>query len=151
MSSNAIELPEDPSYTVTLTPRVTYTGLDGEIKTDFEVNDVLALLLSEGVIFVNDHWWRKDFNEEQKQLFSINVNVNDGFACCADCEEIGYNELEDLFNHWEKDFEYGPLVFVAKKRKMLPLKYWCGIINNLGIWNIEKELEAVDIKTEPTI
>ena len=142
------ELPEDPSYTVTLTPRMTYMGLDGEIKTDFEENDVLALFLSEGVIFINNHWWRKDFTEEQKQLFSINVNVNDVFGPGADAEEIGYNELEDLFNHWQKDSEYGPIVFVAKKRKMLPMKFWCDIINKLGVWNIEQELETLGVTDE---
>lgn len=147
MDSNK-ELPEDPSYTVTLTPRMTYMGLDGEIKTDFEENDVLALFLSEGVIFINNHWWRKDFTEEQKQLFSINVNVNDVFGPGADAEEIGYNELEDLFNHWVKDKEYGPIVFVAKKRKMLPMKFWCDIINKLGVWNIEQELETLGVTDE---
>lgn len=146
MTSNEIneELEEDPSYTVTLIPRITYTTLSGELKTEFEDNDVLALLLHEGIVFLNNHWWREDFTEEQKQLFSINVNVNDGFGyACADCEGIGYNELEDLFNYWEKDKDYGPLVFVAKKRKMLPLKSWCDKINKIGVWNIEKEVDIL--------
>lgn len=145
MTSNEVneELEEDPSYNVTLIPRITYMGLDGELKTDFEENDVLALLLSEGIVFLNNHWWREDFTEEQKQLFSISVNINDVFGPGADAEEIGYNELEELFNYWEKDPEYGPLIFVAKKRKMLPMKFWCDKINKIGVWNIEQEVELL--------
>lgn len=131
---------KNSTYKVILTPRFTYNTIDGNLKTDFEDNDALALLLSEEVVSINNHWWEKDFTEEQKQLFSINVNVNDCFYPGADAEEIGYNELEDLFNHWEKDKDYGPVVFVAKKRKMMPRIRVCEWILKAGIWDLKNEL-----------
>ncbi len=134
-----VDLKIKSTYAVELVLRVSYTGLDGNLKTDFEENDVLALLLSSGVVFLNNHWWEDDFTEAQKQLFSINVNVNDCFWPAADAEEIGYNELEDLFKHWEKDPDYGPVVFVAKKRKMMPRNRVLESIKQDGIWDLEIE------------
>ncbi len=128
---------DDKVFRLEVYPRITYENLEGKLVTEFEENDVLALLLANGTVFLNNHWWRKDFTEEQKQLFSINLNVNDIFGPCADAEEVLYNEFEDLYEHYEKDPDYGVVIWCAKKRKMLPRPRICNCIVEQGIWNLE--------------
>lgn len=128
---------ENDSYSVVLHPRVTYETLEHEIKTDFENSHALALLLAHEVVFINNHWWEKDYSEEQKRLFSINLIVNECFCYGSDAEEVFYDELEDLYNHYEKDPDYGIVVWCAKKRKTLPLPGICKWIKSRGIWNLE--------------
>jgi hypothetical protein len=131
---------KDQEYNINVSPWTTYTTAAGETKTEFEENDALALLLSHQVLFINNHWFEKEFSEHQKQLFSINLNVNDCFNYGADAEEVLYSEFEDLFKHYEKDPDYGPIVWCAKKRKMKPLPGICKWIAHHGIWNLDNEL-----------
>ena len=130
----------DKVYKLHLTPHINYETSNGEIKTDFDDLAALALLMAEGVVFINNHWWEKEFSENQKRLFSINVNINDCFGPGSDAEEIMYDELEDFFNHWERDNINGVIIWVAKKRKMMPLPYICKWIKEKGIWDLQKDI-----------
>ena len=111
--------------------------IDKDKHIEFDENSALALLFLNEVIFPNDHWWRDDFFEEQKKLFSINMNCNDVFAWgCADAEELLFSELQDLYDHWDKDPYWGPAVWCCKKRKELPQKPAYDSIMARGVWNL---------------
>ena len=99
----------------------------------------LAILLIKEIIFLNAYWWKKEWTEEQKRITAIFANVNDVFYwACADAEEVLYDEIEDLFEHWEKDNIHGPVVWACKKRNMLPQKPVYDSIMKGGIWNLDE-------------
>ena len=120
--------PEDP------TP-VKYKIDDGDVEYDNEA--VLAVLLLEEVIFLNDHWWKSatrdnrffkeppknPWPEEACNTVSLNVNCSDVFAWgCSDAEECTYRELKDVFDHWEKDPSCGVQLFGVLKKEIKCLK-----------------------------
>ena len=45
-------------------------------------------------------------------------------------------ELQDLYDHWEKDKEWGPAVWCIKKRKQLPQRPVLEAIERAGIWDL---------------
>lgn len=110
------------------------------VEMMFEDNIALAILLIEGVIFLNNHWWMKDkgWSEEACRTTSLNVNVNDVFAwACADAETITHKDIKDLYTHWERDSNFGPAVWVCKRRGLMPQKPVAEAIRSAGIWDID--------------
>lgn len=137
--------PEEPTILVKY-------KIDGG-DVDFDSTAALAVLLIEEVIFLNNHWWmsatRSDkffkekldnpWPEEACKTFSLNVNCNDVFAWgCSDAEECFYDDLEDVFNHWEKDRVWGPAIWCIKKRNQMPQKPVYESIMKAGIWNLDE-------------
>ena len=118
----------------------------------FEENEALAHLLAEEQVFINSHWWmsakkQNDFHdvvdnpwpEEACNTFSILANCNDVFAwACSDAEEISYDELEGLYQHYLKDPVWGTAVWCIKKRKLMPQKPVYDAIMKAGIWNLDE-------------
>jgi hypothetical protein len=103
----------------------------------FESEKALAMLLNNEVVFLNNHWWEKEWPEEAKQTFSINCNCNDVFAWgCADAEEITYDELKDLYDHFVKDPQWGSAIWCIKKRKLMPQRPVLISIEKNGIWDL---------------
>jgi len=125
---------------------------DGKITVEYEINGdkefeselALSVLLLERVVFINDFWWKKGWDKEQKRMFSINVNCNDVFAWGAsDAEDLAFEELEMLFNYYKKDPYWGTAVWCIIKRGYLPQKPVYKAIQKEGIWNLD-ELELKD-------
>jgi hypothetical protein len=109
-----------------------------DIEKIFEPEKALAYLLADEQVFLNTHWWKKEWSEEQKNLFSINVNCNDIFAwACSDAEEITYSDLEGLWWHYKLDPLFGTAVWCIKRRKQLPQPPVYRNIKEQGIWNLE--------------
>ena len=107
----------------------------------FELEAALAVLLNQGILILNNHWWRKDFSDYQKQLFSISVNCSDVFCfASADAEEMMFKDIQDVFEHWEKDNKWGTTVWCIKKRKQEPIGPVFDAIINDGIWT-EKDIK----------
>jgi len=82
------------------------------IKTALEIREpewLLAHLLLNDVVFLNTHWARDGV--------TILVNCNDGFGPYADCERIKLDEIETLYQLWQRDSIYGSLAWVIAKRK----------------------------------
>lgn len=80
--------------------------------SDLETYEILAFLIAEEEIFINP---RKG---ESIKLF---VNCNDVFAWgCADLEEIGWDELSDLFFKVIADRKWGSLKWCCLKRNERP-------------------------------
>lgn len=102
------------------------------------IGDIIAILLLEHKIHINNHWWEEDRSEEYKQSFYVGVNCNDVFAWgCADCEEITYKELPDLWEHYKQDPLWGCDVWCIKKRNELPQKPVYKDIMSKGIWDLD--------------
>jgi hypothetical protein len=82
------------------------------IKTALEIREpewLLAHLLLNDVVFLNTHWARDGV--------TILVNCNDCFGPYADCERIKLDEIETLYQLWQRDSIYGSLAWVIAKRK----------------------------------
>lgn len=107
--------------------------------TEFEGSVALAHLLIEDVVFINDHWFEGSWDEKQKGLFGIYVNCNDTFFPASDAEEVVYNELENLYEHYEKDNIVGPLIWVAQKRKLWPWKRYTEQFKDSPAWKYDEE------------
>jgi hypothetical protein len=106
-------------------------------KEEIEYGKALAVLLLEDKVILNNHWWIEEWDEEFKKLFSINLNCSDVFAWgCADTESFVFSELEDVFNHYEKDNNWGTEVWCIKKRNMLPQQPVFDKIQKDGIWDL---------------
>jgi hypothetical protein len=120
---------------------------DKEDTFEFEDEKALALLLLNDVVFLNNNWWRKDWPKDAKKMISINVNCNDVFAWgCADAEGINYSDLEDLWDHFEKDPISGPTIWCIKKRKEMPQRPVEKKIREAGIWDLDKIKEECKLE-----
>lgn len=112
----------------------------------FAEDMALALLIASDVFVLNNHWWKADpkytdevWSEEASKTFSISVLCNDVFCwACADAEEMFFEDLESVYDHWEKDPLWGPAVWCIKKRKLMPQKPVYEAIMNAGIWNLDE-------------
>jgi len=108
-------------------------------KEEFEPEKALAVLLLEDKIILNNNWWMDEWTEEQKKQFSINLDCSDVFAWgCSDAESLVFSELNDVFNHYEKDNDWGTQVWCIKKRNMLPQKPVFDTIQKEGAWDLTK-------------
>ncbi len=105
-----------------------------------EDEDYLKVLLCENVAFINNGWWRKDWPQDH---VSIHIGCNDVFAWgCADAEDVLCSELQDVYEHWKKDPDWGAAVWCIKKRKQMPQPPVAKILREKG-YNLE-ELLGID-------
>lgn len=120
---------------VELYPETEFLNSGRILYTD---DDILAILLLEEKIFINNHWWENEWTNEQQQLFSINVECNDVFVwASADAEELLYNELQELWEYFKKDPIWGCTVWCIVKRNMMPQKPVYDVIMASGIWDLD--------------
>lgn len=104
----------------------------------FKDNVALSVLLFTEVIFLNDHWWENSWPEEARKITSLNVNVNDVLMWgCADAIEMEYDELQTVYEYWEKDPIWGTAVWYCKKQNLMPQKPVAEEIRKMGIWDID--------------
>jgi len=118
-----------------------FTSRDGIKELIFEKEIAIAILLIEGVIFINNHWWMKDqgWPEDACKRISLNVNQNDVMMWgCADAETLDYADIEDVYSHWEKDRNWGTAIWYCKKLNMMPQKPVADRIRSGGIWDIDQ-------------
>lgn len=109
-----------------------------EDKEHFNVEEALSLLLLHEQVFLNNNWWKEEWPKDAKDSFYIGVNCNDVFAWgCADSEELKFNDLKDLFEYWEKDNNWGPVIWCIIKRKEMPQRPVYKRIQEAGIWNLD--------------
>ena len=107
-------------------------------KVIFSDEEALALLLMNDVIFVNDHWYEKDWPSEAQRTTSLCVNCNDVFAWgCADAENIHVSELASLYAMFKKDPAWGSAIWCMVKRKEMPQKPVEKAIRAMGIWDLD--------------
>jgi hypothetical protein len=108
-------------------------------EMQFESECALAHLLMNEVVFLNDHWWQKEWAEDAQRISSINVNCNDVFAWgCADAEELPYREIENLYRMWRKDPQWGAAIWCIIRRKQMPQKPVEDSIRKACMWDLDK-------------
>jgi len=118
--------------------RWTMEWKDKPAEEIFEEEDALAHMLINGVIFLNSHWWREDWKEEDRRLPSLNVNCNDVFAwACADAEPLPHGEIKNLYDMWRKDPRWGPAVWCIMQRRQMPQAPVEKRIRAAGIWDLD--------------
>ena len=84
---------------------------------------MLAALLASEAVFLNNHWWEKEWPEDARKTVAICASCNDVFAwACSDAEGVNYSEIPDIFAHWLKDPDWGVAVWCMKKRNQMPQK-----------------------------
>ena len=113
----------------------------------FEESKALARLLADDVVFLNNHWWAKDWPEEAQKITSLNVNCNDVFAwACADAEEMEYSEIRALYDLWDKDRDWGAAKWCAIKRNQKPQPPVIASMKKSGSW--DAVMEALGSNTQ---
>lgn len=105
----------------------TYKGQEHCVK-----ENVLAVLLLEGLVFVND--WEVD----EGYTTVIYVNANDVFMWgCGDATVIGQDELGEFYKMSRKN--YGDIKWICKKRNLQPQTPLIKRIKEAGCWDDEFE------------
>lgn len=88
-------------------------------------------LLRAGQLWLRDH-------PDDPTKWMLLMNCNDVFAWgCADCEEVAYTDIKDIWDHFAKDKVWGTAVWVMKKRNEMPQKPVETIIRKEGIWDLD--------------
>lgn len=106
----------------------TYDGKEHYVK-----ENVLAVLLLEGLVFVNDY--EVDGGEYTTVIY---VNANDVFMWgCADATTITQDELEEFYKMSRN--EYGDIKWICKKRNIQPQSPLIKRIKDAGCWDDEFE------------
>lgn len=116
------------------------TKFNGKVGHEliFEEEAALAHLLMNEVVFLNSHWWEKEWPEAARKQTSINVNCNDVFAWgCADAESMLHDDIENLYRMWRKDPEWGSAVWCMIRRNQMPQKPVEKRIRDAGIWDLD--------------
>ncbi len=97
---------------------------DGKEYVDFSHNRALAALLMEEKVWCSD-----------KGLF---VMCNDVFAwACADCEPLPFDKLQEVYDMYVKDPNWGPEVWCIQQRKHMPQSPVAKAIKEGGIWDLD--------------
>lgn len=111
---------------------------NGTEETYLEDALALAILLANEVIFLNEYWWEDEWPEEARKRTALCVGCNDVFMWgSADAEDLFFSELQDLYEHWVKDPEWGSAVWCIKRRKMMPQPPVEDRIRAAGIWDLD--------------
>jgi hypothetical protein len=110
-----------------------------DIELIFENHNALAILLINEVVSINSFWWEKSWPNNAKNAIGIFVNCSDIFAWgSSDAEQLLYNDIQDLYDHYIKDPIFGPAVWCIKKRSQLPQKPVYNDIMKQNIWNLDE-------------
>lgn len=114
-------------------------SLKPEKEMEFEETKALAVLLANDIVFLNSFWWEETWPEKAKNSTSLNVNCNDIFFWgCSDAENLLYKDIQDLYDHYIKDPNWGSSVWCIKKRNFLPKKPVYDAIMKLDVWNLDE-------------
>ena len=111
-----------------------------DVEIMFEQEVALSILLLTETVFLNNHWWMQDegWSQDACKTTSLNVNTNDVFAWgVADAEEMTYSEIQDVYEHWERDPVWGTAVWACKKLNLMPQDPVTESIRASGIWDID--------------
>lgn len=100
----------------------------------------IAHLLIENVLFTNNGWWIDGW---PKDAISFHVGCNDVFAwACADGEDIRASEIDDLYEMWRKDPDWGAAAWCIKKRKQMPQEPVIKIFKDAGNWDLDELIKG---------
>ena len=114
-----------------------YKSDSGETNEWFDDEAALAVLLLDSVIFINSCWFKEGWPDDAKESTYLGVSCNDIFAWgCSDAEDLPYEELRSLYDHYIKDPVWGSAIWCMKKRKEMPQRPVEAEIRLGGIWDL---------------
>lgn len=116
-----------------------YQNKDGTWNTPrFDEDQALAALLMEEVVFLSG---ANSKNAQPSDLsWTVMLNCNDVFMWgCADCEPIGYHELQTVYDLWCKGGGNATDAWVCKRRNEKPQRPVEKSIREAGFWDDEME------------
>ena len=100
---------------------------------------MLAALMIADAVFLNAHWWKKDWPQDAQKTTALCVNCSDVFAwASADAEGLLYDEIEGLYDEWLASREWGAVIWCVKKRGRNPQKPVMDAMTRAGVWPIPK-------------
>jgi hypothetical protein len=115
--------------------------------TEYLEEEILAVLLANEQVILNEFWWREDAPEDMRKMCSLAALCNDVFMWgCADAEPFFFRDLHEMWEHYKKDPDWGIAVWCIKRRKMMPQKPVYDYIKAAGIW----DLDAMDLEKNPS-
>ena len=104
--------------TIKETPeRVYYYTFEGGTSNAPNIDDMVAYLIDQGVLFCGAGW------DDCERCITVSINCNDYFYPGADGENVTYEELPDLYELVRAKKFDGVTEFVAKKRG-IPNVHW---------------------------
>lgn len=117
-----------------------------ERKPRPEPEKALAALLAAEQVFLNTNWNMKSWPEEARETLVVYANCNDVFMWgCADAEDVSYDQINEVFDHWVKDPAWGVAVWCIQRRGLMPQPPVERLIRCGGIW----DLDAMGLKESP--
>lgn len=107
-------------------------------KKIYEPGGMLAVLIANGNVFV--------FRDKQTNNFAFYLNMNDTFDwATADAEHVTFDDLEDMYKHFEQNPAYGDVIWTAKRRRQMPITPVVKRMRDAGVDvdALAKEIEAL--------
>lgn len=105
----------------------------------FDVDDALAEMLKEGVLFANGRKYVGLNGEIEQETIVLFVICNDVFGGGADAEPLPYNQVKNLWGLYKINRDYGPIVWVCHQRKEKPDRRVTKKLRELDLWDDEME------------
>jgi len=129
---------DDKEYINQLKNEVSKWTIEGLDETD----DKIKILFLDDQVFFNSRWHEEKELPHKYKKYSkyavMFVNCSDVFAWgFADAQDIYYDEIDDLYQQYSLNAEYGSSVWSIKKRGMMPQKPMYDQIMSLNIWNLD--------------
>jgi len=107
----------------------------GDAKRHNDEHVMLAALIMADVVFINSHWWRKDWPQDAQKTTALCVDCSDVFLWgAADAEDLLHDEIEGLYDEWLANREWGPSLWCIKKRGRDPQKPVMDAMTRAGVW-----------------
>ena len=112
---------------------------------DYNLEDMVAALLTNDVLFVNSRKYVEEFYNPpkiQEETLVLFLNCNDVFAwACADAEAVSVKDLPELYKYWLKDRKWGTTKWICIKRNEQPQNPIKRYMIEDGSW--DESLEAL--------
>lgn len=118
---------------------ITKITKDEEVELDYNVEEILAVLLIENIVFINAPWWKEEWPKDAREGITVQVNCSDVFAWgCSDSETCYFKDLEELFILHNENKIWGSTIWSIKKRGMMPQKPVYDRIKKETKWNLDE-------------
>ena len=101
----------------------------------------LGEMIMDGIFFLTDtSSIFVQHKDEKPGRISVELNCNDVFYwATADSEPVTLDEIPDLYMRWRKSRKWGPVKWVAVKRKLRPQVPMVNHMKADGAWDDEME------------
>lgn len=102
-------------------------------------DDILKILLDTGDLFVSSNWGNTHWPVDAQRTFSFALNMNDTFAyASADCQEMYFDQLEEVYAYWLAGGGTGLMVWSMKERGEWPIQPVLERIRRGGVWDVDQ-------------